>query len=187
MASFGFKPKEPNDEVSSLSTSEIQIEKGGVSFKGTIVDIYKINLCSRLGMNLLVKIVSFNFKTIKDFYTSIYQYKWNTFIDPKSRIKELRIRQNMLQLHQKIALFTLGCMTYQYNLGLEMDHGYDNKMKDKHLDYIVLNYANEENAGFEANTNHVIIFGKNDVKKELSLDRKDRIARQLINFIINNK
>ena len=44
----------------------------------------------------------------------------NTFIDPKSRLKELEIRHNMLQLHQKIALFTLGSMVYQYQLGHSM-------------------------------------------------------------------
>ena len=60
-------------------------------------------------------------------------------------------------------------------------------MKDKDLDYIVLNYANEENAGFEVNTNRVIIFSKLGLAKEFSLDRKDRIANQLVNFIINNK
>ena len=70
-------------EIASLCTSKIKTRQGGMSFEGTILDIYKINLCSRLGMNLLVKIMSFNFKTIKDFYTSIYQYKWHTFIDPK--------------------------------------------------------------------------------------------------------
>ena len=73
---------------------------------------------------------------------------------------------------------------------LETENGEDNakqKMKNKGLDYIVLNYANEENAGFEVNTNHVIIFAKNGSKKELTLDRKDRISSQLIDYIINNK
>ena len=44
----------------------------------------------------------------------------NTIFDPNSRIKELEIRREMLQLHQKIALFTLGCMIYQYNSGISM-------------------------------------------------------------------
>jgi len=61
------------------------------------------------------------------------------------------------------------------------------KMENKDLDYIVLNYANEPNAGFEVNTNHVIIFSKDGSKKELSLDRKDRISAQLLDYIINNK
>ena len=60
-------------------------------------------------------------------------------------------------------------------------------MSNKNLDYIVLNYANEPNAGFETNTNRVIIFSKKGSKKEFKLDRKDRIAAKLLDFIINNK
>ena len=41
----------------------------------------------------------------------------------------------------------------------------------------------EENAGFEVNTNRVIIFSKNGSKKEFALDRKDRIYTQLFNYI----
>ena len=61
------------------------------------------------------------------------------------------------------------------------------KMEKKNLDYIILNYANEENAGFEVNTNRVIIFAQDGSKKEFSLDRKDRIASKLLDYIINNK
>ena len=73
---------------------------------------------------------------------------------------------------------------------LETENGEYNakeKMKNKDLDYIVLNYANEENAGFEVNTNRVIIFAKDGSKKELKLDRKDRISSKLLDYIINNK
>ena len=73
---------------------------------------------------------------------------------------------------------------------LETEDGEKNakeKMSNKSLDYIVLNYANEPNAGFETNTNHVIIFSKEGSKKEFKLDRKDRIAAKLLDFIINNK
>ena len=53
----------------------------------TIIDPQEINdivnLCSRIGMNLLVKIIDFNFKSVNDFYDSTYRYHWNTFIDPK--------------------------------------------------------------------------------------------------------
>ena len=73
---------------------------------------------------------------------------------------------------------------------LETENGEKNaleKMSKKSLDYIILNYANEPNAGFETNTNHVIIFSKNGSKKEFKLDRKDRISAKLLDFIINNK
>ena len=59
----------------------------------------------------------------------------NTFIDPKSRIKEIEMRHNMLQLHQKVALFTLGAMLYQYNLGNRMieDPEEFGKLQDTHM------------------------------------------------------
>ena len=60
------------------------------------------------------------------------------------------------------------------------------KLTNKNIDYIVLNYANEENAGFESNTNHVYLYSKSGLKKEFKLDRKDRIAKQIIDCIIGN-
>ena len=73
---------------------------------------------------------------------------------------------------------------------LETENGEYNakqKMENKNLDYIVLNYANEKNAGFEVNTNHVIVFASDGSKKEFSLDRKDRISAKLLDYIIHNK
>jgi len=72
---------------------------------------------------------------------------------------------------------------------LETENGEKNaleKLNKKGLDYIVLNYANEENAGFDSNTNHVFLFSKKGFKKEFQLDRKDRIAKLIIDSIINN-
>ena len=44
----------------------------------------------------------------------------------------------------------------------------------------------EENAGFESNTNHVYLYSKSGFKKEFKLDRKDRIAKKIIDCIIEN-
>ena len=58
------------------------------------------------------------------------------------------------------------------------------KLQNKGIDFIILNYANEKNAGFDVNTNHVYIYDKANNKIELSLDRKDRIAKKIIEHII---
>ena len=58
------------------------------------------------------------------------------------------------------------------------------KMKDKKSDYIVLNYANEKGAGFESNTNRVTVFSKNGERLDINKDRKDRIAKKIMEFII---
>ena len=57
------------------------------------------------------------------------------FIDPKSRIKELEIRRNMLQLHQRLALVTLGLMSYQYSIGNRMVNSPNEygELKDLHM------------------------------------------------------
>ena len=70
---------------------------------------------------------------------------------------------------------------------LETDNGEEEalkKLKNKNLDYIVLNFANEDGAGFEVNTNHVFLYSKNGDKVEIPLDRKVRIAKLIIEKII---
>ena len=57
------------------------INKGGVSFKGNISDMYLVNLHSRTGMHLLKKIISFKAKNNKELYNKIYKYDWDKFID----------------------------------------------------------------------------------------------------------
>ena len=58
------------------------------------------------------------------------------------------------------------------------------KMIDKEADFIVLNYANEEGAGFESNTNKVQIFSSSGKELSLKKDRKDRIASKIFDFIL---
>ena len=70
---------------------------------------------------------------------------------------------------------------------LETDNGEKEalrKMKDKKTDFIILNYANEDGAGFDSNTNRVTIFNKNGQSFELKKDRKDRIAKKIIEYIL---
>jgi phosphopantothenoylcysteine decarboxylase / phosphopantothenate---cysteine ligase len=71
---------------------------------------------------------------------------------------------------------------------LETDKGKENaqkKLKNKNADYIILNYANEEGAGFNTNTNHIYIYGKNNQEVEFKKDRKDRIAYKIIEWVID--
>ena len=60
------------------------------------------------------------------------------------------------------------------------------KLVEKGADFIVLNYANEEGAGFESSTNRVTIFSESGNQIELKKDRKDRIAQKIIEYILNN-
>jgi len=71
---------------------------------------------------------------------------------------------------------------------LETDNGEKyakNKLKNKKADFIVLNYANEEGAGFGSNTNHVYIYDKNGQSIEIKKDRKDRVAYKILDWVTN--
>tara|TARA_A100001011_G_scaffold396171_1_gene493327 strand:- start:4621 stop:5814 length:1194 start_codon:yes stop_codon:yes gene_type:complete len=73
---------------------------------------------------------------------------------------------------------------------LETNNGKNNaliKLKNKNADFIVLNYANEDGAGFESDTNRVTVFSKNKTFINLKKDRKDRISNKLIKFVLKNK
>tara|TARA_Y100001970_G_scaffold229135_1_gene284151 strand:- start:169 stop:1371 length:1203 start_codon:yes stop_codon:yes gene_type:complete len=70
---------------------------------------------------------------------------------------------------------------------LETEQGEKNakiKLKNKNADFIILNYANEKDAGFNSNTNHVYMYSKEGDYLELKKDRKDRIAYKIIDWVI---
>ena len=82
-----------------------------------------------------------NMPIIKSFLWGDHGALRNTIFDPHNRLKELEIRRNMLQLHQKIALFTLGCMTYQYQLGNSMSgNSYSNYSEVERKKHMSLGY-----------------------------------------------
>jgi len=60
------------------------------------------------------------------------------------------------------------------------------KLVEKGADFIILNYAKEKGAGFESSTNRVTIFSKSGNQIELKKDRKDRIAKKIIEYVLNN-
>ena len=60
-------------------------------------------------------------------------------------------------------------------------------MRSKGSDYIILNYANEEGAGFNEDTNHIYLFSKNGESKEFEKNTKYKIAKQLIEYIYKNE
>ena len=60
------------------------------------------------------------------------------------------------------------------------------KMMDKKVDYIALNHPTKDGCGIESNFNSIILFDKNGDKKIISKDRKDRVAKKMLEYIIND-
>jgi len=59
------------------------------------------------------------------------------------------------------------------------------KLSEKNLDLIVLNRLNEPGAGFNVDTNRIIIIGKNNNHKHFELKSKDDVAKDIIDEIYN--
>lgn len=71
---------------------------------------------------------------------------------------------------------------------LETEQGEANafrKLTDKNLDLIVLNRLQDPGAGFNVDTNKVILIGKDNIPKKFELKSKDDVARDIADEIFN--
>ena len=73
---------------------------------------------------------------------------------------------------------------------LETSEGKKNalkKLKDKGADIIVLNHPSEDGCGIESNFNKVSILSTDSNSYEITKNRKDRVAEQILKFIISRQ
>ncbi len=61
------------------------------------------------------------------------------------------------------------------------------KLDDKDLDYIVVNDATEDGAGFETNTNRVTVIARDGQSRNFELADKDVIARKLWEYVLGDE
>lgn len=120
---------------------------------------------------------------------AVADYAPDDFSKEKIKSNEKNIN---LKLRQTIDILKdiKSSKSLKIGFALETSNGEKNalqKLESKGLDYIILNYANEENAGFESNTNHIFLYSKENYKKEFNLDTKYRLSLKLINTIIANE
>jgi phosphopantothenoylcysteine decarboxylase/phosphopantothenate--cysteine ligase len=77
---------------------------------------------------------------------------------------------------------------YLVGFALETNNERENakiKLKNKNLDCIVLNSLNDEQAGFNFDTNKVTIIDKNENEFSIELKSKKEIAADIITYILN--
>ncbi|MDW8157687.1 MAG: bifunctional phosphopantothenoylcysteine decarboxylase/phosphopantothenate--cysteine ligase CoaBC [Bacteroidia bacterium] len=71
---------------------------------------------------------------------------------------------------------------------LETEKGIENatqKLIEKNADMIILNYANYPNSGFSTDTNEVILIQKNIPPTPLPQEKKENVAYQILNYIVD--
>ncbi len=72
---------------------------------------------------------------------------------------------------------------------METGNGHANalrKLKQKNLDFIVLNYVNQAGAGFGTGTNQVTLFGRDGAHKALPVMPKRAVAEELLKLILRH-
>ena len=149
------------------------------------ITLYKIETANEMLDTLLRLIKEKDFDYIF-MSAAVSDYSFNVAKEKIKRNDEV-MNLEMYKNPDILKLITKETKGTVVGFALETQDGENNaikKMKDKGVDYIVLNYANEENAGFDVNTNHVYVFDKKNNKTELSLDRKDRIAKKIIEHVL---
>ena len=71
---------------------------------------------------------------------------------------------------------------------LETCNGKENAMKklmDKGANFIVLNHPDDDGCGIGSNYNKVTIYNDKDQEFNISKDRKDRVAKKILETIVN--
>tara|TARA_B100000900_G_scaffold313574_1_gene272444 strand:- start:1129 stop:2268 length:1140 start_codon:yes stop_codon:yes gene_type:complete len=58
-----------------------KIDRGGIKFDADLKSIYSVNVHSRLGMHLLVKLFEFNATSNEELYSYAYDFDWNSIIN----------------------------------------------------------------------------------------------------------
>jgi len=71
-------------EVGSYIKQSITIDYGGIYFKGSKEDMYRVNYKTRVGMNLHMKLFDAYISNYNDIYKTIYHFGWDKIIDPSS-------------------------------------------------------------------------------------------------------
>tara|TARA_B100001094_G_scaffold109763_1_gene105737 strand:- start:5273 stop:6475 length:1203 start_codon:yes stop_codon:yes gene_type:complete len=168
---------------------DVTLISGPVSIE-KISNIKHIDIVSAQDMNnKMNELLSTNKYDIIFMAAAVADYSPKEISENKIKSKEKSLHLNLkknIDILKNIKKYN----TLKIGFALETENGMKNakeKMESKGLDYIILNYANEDNAGFDSDTNHLYLLSKNGYKKEFELDTKHRLSQKLIKTIHNEE
>ena len=67
-------------EIKSLLDAELTVEKGGVSFSGSLEDLYRVNLWSRIASRILVRVGEVKATDFPELFRKVKRLPWGRFI-----------------------------------------------------------------------------------------------------------
>ena len=119
---------------------------------------------------------------------AVADYTPKTVADKKIKKSEAEFLLNLKKTKDILGSFGEKKKDNQVLVGFALETGNEEanalkKLKDKNADLIVLNSLNDEGAGFGTDTNKATLFFKNGLKKEISLQSKKELAKDIVDSI----
>ena len=100
-----------HNETREYISQKISTDNGGITFNGTIEDIYRVNYKTRIGMNLHMELFEENISNYSDLYQTIYNFNWckilnhkNTFSIKTKLNSDIIQKQNFCTMKSKDAI-----------------------------------------------------------------------------------
>ena len=118
---------------------------------------------------------------------AVADYTPEKYSNKKIKKDENVIDMKLIKTEDILQSITSKTKALKIGFALETESGEKNaigKLNQKSLDHIVLNYANEEGAGCDSDTNHIYIYSKNGDKVEFKKDTKQRLAQKILKYIV---
>ena len=85
------------EETKTIINQDIKLDKGGIQFKGSLEDIYRINYKSRIAMNLHLKLFTGYVNSYNDLYKFIFRHPWHKILTVNNTfIIKSKINSNIL-------------------------------------------------------------------------------------------
>ena len=169
---------------------EVTLISGPVNID-TIPGIKTIDIKSALDMGnkieQLIEKTDFDYifmvAAVSDFTPSKYS---SNKIKSTSNIQNIKLKKTTDIMSEIVSKSS----AMKISFALETEDGEQNamqKLKSKKSDYIILNYANEPDAGFDVDTNHIYIYSKSGKYTEYAKNTKKRLAYKIIEHIVENE
>ncbi len=73
-------------EVYEIGIRETKVLRRGISFKGTLADIYRTNMYCRTAIAVLREVGSFSFSDKEDFHEKMMEIEWSKYFGPEKTI-----------------------------------------------------------------------------------------------------
>jgi len=170
--------------------AKVTLISGPVSLR-SISGIKHINIKTASEMNKNISkelsLISYDYifmaAAISDYTPKQYS---NTKIKSEKKSQQITLNKTVDIMQETISKHS----GIKVAFSLETENGEKNaikKMNEKKSNYIILNYANEEGAGFDCDTNHIYLYSKNGQKKEFPKNTKIKLAKQIIEYIVQNE